>query len=1483
MKNIYFNFLFLLTALLTSSVLFANDPCSAISLSNNAIFYTTYDLTGQSPSGIAPPSCGTYNDPDIWFSFTAPTGGTVSIEVKGLTNADPAMAIYSGSCSSPVELACREEQDCGTDPNPGITLDNLTPGSTYYIRVWAEAGGGGTFKIRITDPNANNFTNFYNAYNTSSNCVQLTQAIQQQRGCSWYNISIDFSLPFEMEFTLNFGNIDANGADGICMVYSTAENCGETGGGIGALGIPNSFIITFDTWQNAEYNDPPEDHSNFYFNGDFTNPIVGPNTLGGGNVEDGNDHDVRFTWDPATMTFNVYFDGVLTIGRNGLDIVNQCFGGETNVFWGLTASTGGSVNNQSFCYQSAVIKDTSPKPDTLNPQICDGEQYVSPGGNTYTVTGTYEETYTADNGCESPRTINLTVNALPDKFIDTILCKGTIFDGGSGNQFSSTGTYNYTLNGTPCDTNVTLDLKVLDFNLDLFKTNDLSCYNEEATVGVNITDNSNIPGATYTYTYNWTTDVGFIVSGQGSPNISVDAPGNYTVIVGVNFGGAECYFQSASIYVDVDKAAPTADIKLLQPLDCKNDLGILSGQSSYPLPLGYQWFTNDGNIVGSDIADLISIDKGGRYFLIVQNLINGCSDTAYIDVEREGFQVNSTIIPSAKINCKNDTISINATVIPSDSLTFKWTTTDGHIIGPIDTLTIQADSAGTYVLEITNKEGCTITKSIVIGADRSLPMLDAGMDQIISCSNPQIRITGTITAPNDSFGIYWSVDGDILLGIDTTRLIITSPGTYVMHVVDSTNFCENTDTLVVKADISRPEIKVSPFDSLTCRDSVIQLISSLTNPIAGAIYQWKTGNGNIIGATNTPQINVNQAGTYTLVVTNPSNNCKDSIKLNLTGSTDWPTADAGSDKLLDCNLTSLQLNGAYQSDDSPGDIQIKWTTVGGTIASPDDQLNIDITAPGLYILSITNKLNNCSATDTVQINQQNDKPVIQIQTPLEITCARDSVILIPSWTNAGLNPMTQWSTLDGNIRTPNDSIITVDQGGTYTFLIQNLTSGCTSVANIKVNMDTTAPVFNIPIPNEITCSVKQINVNVNITNGADYTYSWSTSGGNILSGLTTPTILVDQTGLYTVTVTSNSNGCTAVNTAQVKSSAEILQIDAGSDKNLDCITKQADLSVSVNNEPTNLQFQWGTSNGQIPGTGASRTISVNQPGTYIVEVLNPVNQCLSLDTVIVTQTITTPSFSGLRSTESDCNDIGGKILFDSIATSRQPFSFSLNGSPATPVNNSFSAFPSGEYTLQVTDANGCTGTAKVTIDKSKGFTVSLPDSITLETGDSYQINPDFSISSDHIVSTQWGNTEFLNCNQCLSPIFTAGTTSLVTLSAEDDNGCTANADIYFKVNKKPPKIYIPNVFTPNHDGVNDKVFVQTDPVTIQLIDEFRIFDRWGAEVYFSSDFAPNDPKIGWDGYFKGKRENPGVFVYFLKCRDIYGDQILLRGDITLIK
>jgi gliding motility-associated-like protein len=93
-------------------------------------------------------------------------------------------------------------------------------------------------------------------------------------------------------------------------------------------------------------------------------------------------------------------------------------------------------------------------------------------------------------------------------------------------------------------------------------------------------------------------------------------------------------------------------------------------------------------------------------------------------------------------------------------------------------------------------------------------------------------------------------------------------------------------------------------------------------------------------------------------------------------------------------------------------------------------------------------------------------------------------------------------------------------------------------------------------------------------------------------------------------------------------------------------------------------------------------------------------------------------------------------------------------------------------------------------------------------------------------------------------------------------------------------IFIPNVFSPNQDGINDIFYLQANP-EITDINTFRVFDRWGNMV-FQSGTIPSQ----WDGKFDGTPMNPGVYIYRIEVS--YFDQAverkgILHGDITLIR
>ena len=92
---------------------------------------------------------------------------------------------------------------------------------------------------------------------------------------------------------------------------------------------------------------------------------------------------------------------------------------------------------------------------------------------------------------------------------------------------------------------------------------------------------------------------------------------------------------------------------------------------------------------------------------------------------------------------------------------------------------------------------------------------------------------------------------------------------------------------------------------------------------------------------------------------------------------------------------------------------------------------------------------------------------------------------------------------------------------------------------------------------------------------------------------------------------------------------------------------------------------------------------------------------------------------------------------------------------------------------------------------------------------------------------------------------------------------------------------MPNTFTPNGDGLNDRLFPQRK--SSSLIKSFRIFNRWGELLFEAKDMQPNNPLAGWDGTYQGKAMIPDVYVYVIDALCDTGQPLQIKGDITLVR
>jgi len=191
-----------------------------------------------------------------------------------------------------------------------------------------------------------------NASQTSCNCYELTPNAGGQVGSVWNTNLIDLNQPFDFNFQVFLG-CNNGGADGLVFgLQPNSTAVGTSGGGMGFQNVAPSLGVFIDTYQNGINNDPVDDHISINLNGDINhtsvNNVSGP--IGLGNIEDCQYHDLQITWNPTTTTYEVYFDGVLLLSYVN-DIITNVFGGNSTVYWGFTAATGGASNEQGFCME----------------------------------------------------------------------------------------------------------------------------------------------------------------------------------------------------------------------------------------------------------------------------------------------------------------------------------------------------------------------------------------------------------------------------------------------------------------------------------------------------------------------------------------------------------------------------------------------------------------------------------------------------------------------------------------------------------------------------------------------------------------------------------------------------------------------------------------------------------------------------------------------------------------------------------------------------------------------------------------------------------------------------------------------------------------------------------------------------------------------------------------------------------------------------
>ena len=435
---------------------------------------------------------------------------------------------------------------------------------------------------------------------------------------------------------------------------------------------------------------------------------------------------------------------------------------------------------------------------------------------------------------------------------------------------------------------------------------------------------------------------------------------------------------------------------------------------------------------------------------------------------------------------------------------------------------------------------------------------------------------------------------------------------------------------------------------------------------------------------------------------------------------------------------------------------------------------------------------------------------------------------------------------------------------TYTVTVTDI-NNCSASDNVTISVKIITS--NMSHTNVTCYRAKNGTATVTPTNGIPpYTYVWSDSRAQ-----TTQTADSLDIGTYSVTIT-DGEGCTGTKTV--------------------IITEPTLYTITIN--PDDVRCG-GDSTGKVTITSSGGT----PPYTYSYS-----KDGIRFFTTRIATNLTVGTYTGFSAdangctvnidfiinepqplaiqynlSEPKCYGYSDGAIFVLATGATPPYTFTIN--PNSNSTGWFTNLPAGLHQLTVTDSNNCEFVYQLTLGQPDPVVVDInPDTLILELGESGQFFTSFTGAPADSVSFEWSTPSGLNCTDCPNPIVNPYVDKVYTVKVYDISDvsnpypCMGEAIGYVIVSDGQP-IYIPNAFTPNGDGENDKFYVYGKDLKIV---HMQIFDRWGEML-----FETSRQDYGWDGSYKGIIQNPGVYIYKVDAEYLNGKKIAQSGSVTLIK
>lgn len=873
---------------------------------------------------------------------------------------------------------------------------------------------------------------------------------------------------------------------------------------------------------------------------------------------------------------------------------------------------------------------------------------------------------------------------------------------------------------------------------------------------------------------------------------------------------------------------------------------------------------NTGNST-NEFPGHVYTDPGSYDVTLIASMSNACADTltkfSYVNLEGPiasfSMEADSTCTP----------LEVMLTASSDDYYLYVWDYGNGQLdsldqLSIEDTTMIIYTEIGRYIpkIIIIDTIGCSRTFA---GEPVFVNSIDVGFTLSDSsfCNIPaDVQLNNITTSSSDEISYEWIISGpQNITSKDTSPMIrMDSLGLYDIALVARAENCIDTFTMPRSVEVtSDPIADFEILDNQLCEAIDVQFQNRST--VDGGLitdYFWDFGDGDTSTLENpSHQYAVIDSFTTKLTVTT-RNGCIDSFTMMVpvlpstigyAGEDDTICMD---DEIrLVAEVTNLHEGSTYYWE---ADNSLSCINCLEPLAIPDSTRT--------YIFTAVHP-NGCESIDSVTITViQEDGPQLELSGDTSICMGEEAIFTVdnfdPDYTYLWNNNTSLLDCIvdcDTVRATPND---------TTDFYITIFNEyGCFTKDTLTVYVET-ALGADIIIEDKIICQGNATTLGVD--NGV--VLYWDEGVNMTCTDCENPEVSPDTTSKYYVTVASEE-GCPFRDSILI----EVIPpeaIDAGQDTLL-CLGEEVMLRGQGMGNP-----EWYIDTTMVYNDGYDFEVGPADTTAYILQTT--IGECIQQDTVQV-NIITKAEISSIGDTIcfgeeaiiSAVPGIADRFWWENVSDERIVNEMDLTVTPDSSLNYRLI----GAFRICEDD------TSEVYVHVFDEIKATIPATFEAFSNDKPEINVGYDDTKNY--SFEWTPGEGLDCTNCPNPVLTdiMESTRYQLTVTDEDSGCQLIQDVYVRYSAEctDAVFYIPNIFTPNQDGNNDKFIIGTR--TEQDFRSMQIFDRWGNRIFYTEDITQ-----GWDGSLRGSRVLPGVYVFQITafCPET-GENFHIMGDVTLMR